>query len=103
MVLREGSDATAADLMAFIAGKVAPYKKIREVEFMQEIPKTLSGKILRRDLIQRESGRSPSRATRLCASRHGAHLETARRSRQYVGRTAVRPYRRSSNIVAEAF
>jgi acyl-CoA synthetase (AMP-forming)/AMP-acid ligase II len=53
----EASDATAKELMAFIAGKVAPYKKIREVEFLQEIPKTASGKILRRDLIQRERER----------------------------------------------
>ncbi len=54
VVLKPGADASAQDLMTFIAGKVAPYKKIREVEFLQEIPKTLSGKILRRDLIQRE-------------------------------------------------
>ena len=57
VVLREGSDASAEDLMAFVAGKVAPYKKIREVEFLDAIPKTLSGKILRRDLIQREKER----------------------------------------------
>jgi acyl-CoA synthetase (AMP-forming)/AMP-acid ligase II len=54
VVLREGSTATAEDLMAFVAGKVAPYKKIREVEFLETIPKTLTGKILRRDLIQAE-------------------------------------------------
>jgi acyl-CoA synthetase (AMP-forming)/AMP-acid ligase II len=60
VVLREGSTATAEDLMTFIAGKVAPYKKIREVEFMETIPKTLSGKILRRDLIQREKERKPT-------------------------------------------
>jgi long-chain acyl-CoA synthetase len=58
VVLRQGSGATADDLMTFVAGKVAPYKKIREVEFFTEIPKTLSGKILRRDLIQRERERS---------------------------------------------
>jgi acyl-CoA synthetase (AMP-forming)/AMP-acid ligase II len=57
VVLRPGSEASAEELMAFVAGKVAPYKKIRYVEFMQEIPKTLSGKILRRDLIQREKER----------------------------------------------
>jgi len=37
---------------------VAPYKKIREVEYVPEIPKTASGKILRRDLIERERGRT---------------------------------------------
>ncbi len=54
VVLKADSPASAQELMAFIAGKVAPYKKIREVEFTETIPKTLSGKVLRRDLIQRE-------------------------------------------------
>jgi acyl-coenzyme A synthetase/AMP-(fatty) acid ligase len=40
--------------MAFVAGRVAPYKKVRDVEFLDQIPKSLAGKILRRDLIQRE-------------------------------------------------
>jgi acyl-coenzyme A synthetase/AMP-(fatty) acid ligase len=44
--------------MAFVAEKVAPYKKIREVEYVTEIPKTASGKILRRELIERERGRT---------------------------------------------
>lgn len=42
------------EIMDYIAEKVAPYKKIREVEFVQEIPKSASGKILRRVLIERE-------------------------------------------------
>jgi acyl-coenzyme A synthetase/AMP-(fatty) acid ligase len=33
---------------------VAPYKKVRKVEFVSEIPKAASGKILRRDLIAKE-------------------------------------------------
>ncbi len=57
VVLKAGNEASPQELMAFIAGKVAPYKKIREVEFMETIPKTLSGKILRRDLIQMERER----------------------------------------------
>jgi acyl-coenzyme A synthetase/AMP-(fatty) acid ligase len=43
--------------MAFVAEKVAPYKKIREVEYISEVPRTASGKILRRLLIDRERGR----------------------------------------------
>jgi acyl-CoA synthetase (AMP-forming)/AMP-acid ligase II len=39
---------TAEELMAYVAERVAPYKKIREVEFVDEIPKSASGKILRR-------------------------------------------------------
>ena len=38
------------DVMDFISGKVATYKEIREVEFIDEVPKNPSGKILRRIL-----------------------------------------------------
>jgi acyl-CoA synthetase (AMP-forming)/AMP-acid ligase II len=58
IVLREGYQASPEELMAFVAEKVAPYKKIREVEYVTEIPKTASGKILRRELIERERGRT---------------------------------------------
>ena len=57
VVLRDGFQASPEELMAFVAEKVAPYKKIREVEYVTELPKTASGKILRRDLIERERGR----------------------------------------------
>jgi acyl-coenzyme A synthetase/AMP-(fatty) acid ligase len=40
--------------MDFVAQHVAPHKKIRIVEFVSEIPKSASGKILRRVLIQQE-------------------------------------------------
>ncbi len=54
IVLKHGYEANPEELMAFVAEKVAPYKKIREVEFVSEIPKTASGKALRRELIERE-------------------------------------------------
>jgi acyl-CoA synthetase (AMP-forming)/AMP-acid ligase II len=57
VVLREGFQASPEELMAFVAEKVAPYKKIREVEYLSVVPKTVSGKILRRDLIERERGK----------------------------------------------
>ncbi|SDH08171.1 Acyl-CoA synthetase (AMP-forming)/AMP-acid ligase II [Lentzea fradiae] len=43
-------DVTAEELIAFVAGEVAPYKKVRAVEFVAEIPKSVSGKVLRRVL-----------------------------------------------------
>ncbi len=52
VVLR--GEATAEDLMAFVAERVAPYKKVRRLEFVAEIPKSPSGKILRRVLVERE-------------------------------------------------
>jgi acyl-CoA synthetase (AMP-forming)/AMP-acid ligase II len=42
----------AADLLSWVAARVAPYKKIRAVEFVPAIPKSASGKILRRELRQ---------------------------------------------------
>ena len=47
-------DATAQEIMAFVAERVAPYKKLRALEFVDEIPKSPSGKILRRVLNERE-------------------------------------------------
>jgi acyl-CoA synthetase (AMP-forming)/AMP-acid ligase II len=51
-------DATADELMAYVAGRVAPYKKVRRLEFIDAIPKTASGKILRRLLVARERERA---------------------------------------------
>jgi acyl-CoA synthetase (AMP-forming)/AMP-acid ligase II len=42
------------ELLAFVAERVAPYKKVRRVEFVDEIPKAASGKILRRVLMERD-------------------------------------------------
>ena len=50
-------EATAEELMDFVAEKVAPYKKIRLLEFIDKIPKSASGKILRRVLVQQERER----------------------------------------------
>jgi len=47
-------DAIGDELMDFVAGLVAPYKRIRSVEFVSEIPKSPAGKILRRVLVERE-------------------------------------------------
>jgi long-chain acyl-CoA synthetase len=54
VVLKEGQHADADELMRFVAERVAPYKKLREIEFVAAIPKTASGKILRRELIEQE-------------------------------------------------
>jgi acyl-CoA synthetase (AMP-forming)/AMP-acid ligase II len=43
------------ELLAYVAERVAPYKRIREVELIAEIPKSASGKILRRLLRERST------------------------------------------------
>ncbi len=50
IVRREGAQASAEDIQKFVAGQVAHYKQIRLVSFVDEIPKSASGKILRRML-----------------------------------------------------
>jgi acyl-coenzyme A synthetase/AMP-(fatty) acid ligase len=49
------SEATAEEIMAFVAERVAPYKRLRACEIIDEIPKSPSGKILRRMLNDPES------------------------------------------------
>ena len=50
VVLRPDAEVTEADVAAFIAGQVATYKQLREVHFIDAVPKSASGKILRRVL-----------------------------------------------------
>ncbi len=54
IVRKPGAELTAEEIMAYVAERVAPYKKIRRVEFLEAIPKVPSGKILRRKLVERE-------------------------------------------------
>jgi acyl-CoA synthetase (AMP-forming)/AMP-acid ligase II len=54
----EASRATTAQaIMAFVAERVAPHKRVRHLEFIDQIPKSASGKILRRVLVQRDGAR----------------------------------------------
>jgi acyl-CoA synthetase (AMP-forming)/AMP-acid ligase II len=52
------SPITAEALMVYVAERVAPHKKIRLVEMIDEIPKSASGKILRRKLVERERAKA---------------------------------------------
>ncbi len=54
---------SADEIMAFVAARVAPHKKIRKLQFIDAIPKSASGKILRRNLVEEERARAVSRAT----------------------------------------
>ncbi|KAG6774793.1 hypothetical protein POTOM_022164 [Populus tomentosa] len=52
VVRKAGSNLSEEAVMDFIAGQVAPYKRIRRVAYVASIPKNPSGKILRKDLIK---------------------------------------------------
>ncbi|CAK9194463.1 unnamed protein product [Sphagnum troendelagicum] len=53
VVRREGTDINEIHVMDFVGKQVAPYKKVRKVIFTESIPKSTTGKILRRILIER--------------------------------------------------
>ncbi|KAK7302224.1 hypothetical protein RJT34_13108 [Clitoria ternatea] len=51
VVRKPGSNITANQVMELVAKQVSPYKKIRRVSFINSIPKSAAGKILRRELV----------------------------------------------------
>lgn len=57
VVLKSGTQATEAELQAFVKEKLAPYKYPRFIEFVNELPKTATGKIQRFKLRELENQR----------------------------------------------
>ena len=51
--LRPGKTVSEADLIAFTKERMAAYKYPRQIEFLDEVPKTVTGKVLRRELRAR--------------------------------------------------
>jgi 4-coumarate--CoA ligase len=56
VVLKAGARVSAAEIMAHVGAQVAHYKQLRRVTFTDAIPKSASGKILRRVLRERAAG-----------------------------------------------
>lgn len=54
VVLKPGEALTPDDLLAFLKGKIATYKLPREIVIVNELPRTATGKLLRRVLKQKE-------------------------------------------------
>ena len=50
IVLKDGAEATEEELIEFVRERLAPYKRIRAVEFRDELPMTMVGKVLKKDL-----------------------------------------------------
>lgn len=60
VVLKAGKQVSEDEIIDYVADRVAPYKKVRAVEFLEEIPKSATGKILRKDLKAMELARAQS-------------------------------------------
>jgi len=58
VVLKPGAVATTDELKAFVKDKLAPYKYPRQIVFVNELPKTATGKIQRFKLRDQESASS---------------------------------------------
>jgi len=63
VVRQKGYEALShSEVKAFVAGKVTPYKEIAEVEFVDAVPKSAAGKILRKELRKMEEERRKLRS-----------------------------------------
>jgi benzoate-CoA ligase len=61
VVLQSGQQTDEASLKAFVKDRLAPYKYPRFIEFVDELPKTATGKIQRFRLREREQSNGPGR------------------------------------------
>jgi acyl-CoA synthetase (AMP-forming)/AMP-acid ligase II len=59
VVVRGGTSLTAGDVIEWVAAAVAPYKRVREVVVVDAIPRSASGKILRRQLPDVRAASNP--------------------------------------------
>jgi len=49
-ILKEGAKVSPEEIQEFMKDKVAVYKKIKPFEFRKELPVSLAGKVLKREL-----------------------------------------------------
>jgi benzoate-CoA ligase len=56
VVLKQDAEVSEANLKAFVKDRLAPYKYPRMIEFVDDLPKTATGKIQRFKLREREAG-----------------------------------------------
>lgn len=54
VVLKTGKSATAEEIQAWCREKLVAYKVPKSIEFRNELPKTMIGKVLRRILVEEE-------------------------------------------------
>ncbi len=58
VVLKDGETATEQEIIDFFQGKIAKFKIPRKIEFRKELPKTMVGKVLRRELREKEENKN---------------------------------------------
>ena len=63
VVVREGKDVSEDDLKSYVKDNLASYKTPREVVFLDELPRNLTGKVLKRELAETHSDEARPKAT----------------------------------------
>jgi acyl-CoA synthetase (AMP-forming)/AMP-acid ligase II len=58
VALAAGAQVTEDELKAHVKANLASYKSPREIEFLEELPRNATGKVLKRELRERETSRS---------------------------------------------
>ena len=54
VTLREGHTASEEDLHKFLTGHISPIERPRQIEFRDQLPKTLVGKLSKKELVAEE-------------------------------------------------
>ncbi len=67
VAMKEGESATEEEIIAFARERVARYKCPRRVTFMDDLPKTATGKILKLELAAQAAGAEAKEAGRSAA------------------------------------
>ncbi len=57
IVLKDGAQPTPEEILSFCREHLAPYKVPRLVQFVRDLPKTSTGKIMRRELRKLDAGK----------------------------------------------
>jgi long-chain acyl-CoA synthetase len=64
IVLRRGQTATAEEIRSFAKERLAQYKVPRAIEFRDDLPKSMIGKVLRRKLVEEEEAKAAAASGR---------------------------------------
>jgi len=60
VTLREGMSATPQELMAFLSGEVSKIEMPKEIEIRDSLPKSVVGKLSKKELVEEERQRAPA-------------------------------------------
>ncbi|MDP9326190.1 MAG: AMP-binding protein [Candidatus Dormibacteraeota bacterium] len=82
VVLNDGAKLSDAEVKDFVKSNTARFKVPREVEFIKELPRNPTGKVLKRELVAQEDGSGAKSGSRPAAGKAGAAKPSRRAARK---------------------